>query len=202
MELIIIRHGLPIRRENADGSAADPPLSEVGQEQARRLAQWLEDEHLDAIYSSPMARALQTSDPVATMRTMEVAVHPGVAEYDQHSAAYVPLEELKRTDYVRWRELMDNKSFIEGDQEAFRRTVVDALSEIAARHRGERVAVVCHGGVINAWASDILRHEHVFFFDPVYTSINRFMVASTGQRSIISLNEAAHLRGLKPQAKG
>jgi 2,3-bisphosphoglycerate-dependent phosphoglycerate mutase len=202
MELIIIRHGLPIRRENADGTAADPPLSEVGHEQARRVAQWMEEEHLDAIYSSPMARALQTSDPVATMRSMDVAVHPGVAEYDQQSAAYVPLEDLKRTDYARWRHLMDTKSFVEGDPEAFRKTVVDALSEIASKHRGERVAVVCHGGVINAWASDILRHEHVFFFDPVYTSINRFMVASTGQRSIISLNETAHLRGLNSQPEG
>jgi probable phosphoglycerate mutase len=36
--------------------------------------------------------------------------------------------------------------------------------------------------------------RHVFFFDPTYTSVNRFMAASTGERSVISLNETAHLR--------
>ena len=41
MELILIRHGLPERVETEDGTPADPPLSEVGHEQARRMANWL-----------------------------------------------------------------------------------------------------------------------------------------------------------------
>lgn len=197
MELVIIRHGLPVRRETPDGTAADPPLSDVGIEQARRLAAWLADEVFDAVYSSPMRRAQETSEPMATDKDIEVRLHPGVAEYDQHSPSYIPLEQLRRENYAAWRELMETRAFGGDDPHVFRKTVVDALSEIAASHRGERVAVVCHGGVINAWASHVLGIEDVFFFNPTYTSINRFMVASSGQMSVVTLNEQAHLRGLE-----
>jgi 2,3-bisphosphoglycerate-dependent phosphoglycerate mutase len=196
MELVIIRHGLPITRVTDDGTAADPPLSEVGRKQAQRMADWLADEAFDAIYVSPLRRARETVAPLATSKGMGAEVHPGVAEFDQHSDTYIPLEELKVINYELWRRQMEEKRFGEADPHEFREVVVAALSEIAGSHRGGRVAVVCHGGVINAWASHVLGIHEVFFFDPTYTSINRFMVASTGQRSVVSLNEAAHLRGL------
>ncbi len=49
MELILIRHGLPLRVENTDGSPADPELGNDGVEQAQKLARWMKDEKLDAI---------------------------------------------------------------------------------------------------------------------------------------------------------
>ncbi len=55
MELLLIRHALPIRREDVDGPA-DPELSEAGRDQSMHLAQWLADERLDAVYASPMQR--------------------------------------------------------------------------------------------------------------------------------------------------
>ncbi len=194
MELVIIRHGLPVTRVTEDGTAADPPLSDVGHEQAQRMAEWLSDEEFDGLYVSPLLRARETCAPLAEQQGMEPEVHQGVAEFDQHSDTYIPLEELKVINYELWRRQMEDKRFGMEDPHSFREVVVAALSEIAGRHRGGRAAVVCHGGVINAWASHVLGMDEVFFFDPVYTSINRFMVASTGQRSVVSLNEAGHLR--------
>ncbi len=63
MELLLIRHGLPVRIENTDGTPADPPLSPAGLDQSRRLAQWLEFESIDALYASPMKRAHETAVP-------------------------------------------------------------------------------------------------------------------------------------------
>ena len=82
------------------------------------------------------------------------------------------------------------------DLEDFCRDVIAGLEEMANRNRGARVAVVCHGGVINIWASHVLGLGMKLFFDPRYTSLNRFMVSSAGHRSVVSLNEVAHLRGL------
>jgi len=59
------------------------------------------------------------------------------------------------------------------------------------------VAVVCHGGVINAYLMDVLdrRNPHVVgFFHPNYTSIHRVLVSERG-RTCIAMNETAHLRG-------
>ena len=57
MELILIRHGLPLRVEKTDGSPANPELSNEGMDQVERLVRWMKDEKLDAIYCSPLMRA-------------------------------------------------------------------------------------------------------------------------------------------------
>ena len=193
MDLIIIRHGLPLTVTGADG-AADPALSETGHEQAARVARWLADEHIDSLYSSPMNRAKQTAHPLAQLRQLEPIIRDGLAEYDQHSSSYVPLEELRRTNYDVWRERMKGGLMGDTDEAQFRQVVVQTIESIIAENPGGRVAIVCHGGVINAYASHILGVEKVLFFNPTYTSINRFAAARSGERTVLSLNEAAHLR--------
>jgi probable phosphoglycerate mutase len=194
MQLILVRHGLPERVETKDGSPADPPLSKQGVEQAERAARWLARERIDRVYASPMLRARQTAQPLGMALTAEVSIEQGVAEFDQNAQLYVPMEELKRTDYARWRAMMDSGFAGAFDPEAFQATVVEALERIIADNRGGSVAVVCHGGVINAWAARLLGLPRVLFFDPFYTSVNRFAAASSGPRSIVSLNETGHLR--------
>jgi probable phosphoglycerate mutase len=75
--------------------------------------------------------------------------------------------------------------------------VLDAVETIINDHRGERVAVVCHGGIINGYLSHILGLGEFArgFFYPNYTSINRVAAASSGERSIVTVNETSHLRG-------
>jgi probable phosphoglycerate mutase len=194
VELLLIRHALPVRLSRDDGSAADPQLSSVGRRQVERLAAWLESEHLDAIYTSPLRRARETASPLAAMRGLAPVVEPGVVEFDHQSSSYVPLEEIKATDYERWRALVDGGLYAGVDLPAFRRSVSAALERIIAAHPGGRVAVACHGGVINAWTAEVLGVAHLFVFEPAYTGISRFLAAGSGERSVMSLNETAHLR--------
>ena len=69
MELILIRHGLPLRVDNSEtGEEADPSLSPLGERQAEALANWLihgpAAQKIDAIYASPKRRALETVQPL------------------------------------------------------------------------------------------------------------------------------------------
>ena len=68
MDLVLIRHGLPERREDT----ADPPLTPEGVDQALRVAQMLSGEIVDAIYSSTMLRAIQTAEPYAALSGLEI----------------------------------------------------------------------------------------------------------------------------------
>jgi probable phosphoglycerate mutase len=192
LELILIRHGLPMHIENQDGQPADPPLSEIGRAQAEQMATWLQREAIDHLYSSPMARALETAQPLARAQGLEVDVREGVAEYDRQAEVYVPVEKLKQIDYDRWLRLM--KGDLDVDFGAFSTNVVETLETIVESHRGSRVAVTCHGGVINVWTAHVIGFAPRMFFNPDYTSINRFQCASSGERSVITLNEAIHLR--------
>ena len=194
MELLLIRHGLPIRVEREDGAPADPPLSAEGRDQAERVARWLSERDIDAIVASPLARALETAQPLAASKGLEIEVEPGVRELDAESAHYIPLEELREQDYEAWRAAMAGGLYAGVDVEAFRGEVVGACERIIAAHPARTVAVVCHGGVINAWASHVLGIEELLFFNPYYTSINRFFAASSGERSVATLGETPHLR--------
>jgi len=194
VELVLIRHALPLRVEGVSGTPADPALSEQGRLQVERLQRWLEGERIDAIYASPLRRAQETAAPLAAERGLEIVVEPGIAEFDRDSESYVPLEELKAENRAHWKELVDGGMYASLDIDAFRRTVVEAVERIVAAHARQRVALVCHGGVINAWAAHVLGVERPVFFEPGYTSLHRFLAASSGERSVLSLNEVAHLR--------
>jgi len=193
MELVLIRHGLPERIETTDGSPADPPLSGIGKKQALRMAEWLRNEEFDCIYASPMRRAHQTAEPLAQTSDQSIKLDPGVAEYDVDSDIYIPVEELKQVDYPRWKSLMEDGYNDPVAFAAFCDRVVDSVEKIIADNSGKKVAIVCHGGVINVWTAHTIGFVPRLFFNPDYTSINRYMAASSGERSVISLNQAVHL---------
>ena len=106
MELLLIRHGLPVRIERADGAPADPPLSQVGRGQSQRVARWLAAQPIDVIVSSPMVRAFETAQPLAEIKGCDIQIEPGVRELDADSESYIPLEELKEQDYEAWKAAM------------------------------------------------------------------------------------------------
>lgn len=193
MELILIRHALPLRVEKNDGTPADPGLSEKGIDQAQRLARWMQAERLDSIYSSPLSRARMTADFLAGTRDMKIAIEPGVQEFDNLSPSYVPMEELRNSNYDEWRDLMLGGFESRFDFASFKKRVVNSLESIVEKNKGKRVAVVCHGGVINIWAARVLGLDRYMFFAPEYTSVNRFLASGAGIRSVLSLNEFAHL---------
>ncbi len=197
MELLLIRHALPLRVE-LDRGAADPDLAPDGMAQARHLGAYLASERLDGLYASPMRRARQTAEALLPGRDLEIVTSPGVAEWDMNSPEYVPVEELKAADDPRWRALVEGEWSSDETEEEFRTRVVTTIERHIADHRGQRIAVVCHGGVINAYLAHLLSlgngYERGFFY-PNYTSIHRVAAASTGQREIVTINETSHLRG-------
>ena len=195
MELLLIRHALPIRREVSEGPA-DPPLSTDGVRQAELLAEYLASEEIDAIYASPLLRAQQTAQPLSVRIGCEIIDNPGIAEFDQHSSEYIPVEELKASGDPRLAEFLLGEGDEFDDHDEFRGRVMNSIERIISDHGGDRVAVVCHGGVINLYAGDVLglNVEGPGFFYPNYTSITRIAASRSGVRSIVTLNETSHLR--------
>jgi probable phosphoglycerate mutase len=197
MELLFIRHALPLRVEGFDGPA-DPELSEAGQHQARYLADYLAFERIHAVFASPLRRAIQTAEPVAARQSVEVTLSDGIAEYDREASEYIPVEQLKAEGLPGWQDVLtgDVHRSVGVDPHEFRSGVVEAVEAIIAAHPGEKVAAVCHGGVINAYLTHVLAiPDPSGFFYPNYTSIHRIAAARSGERSLLSLNETCHLRG-------
>jgi probable phosphoglycerate mutase len=194
VELLLIRHALPARVVRDDGLAADPELTDLGHRQAAAMTAWVTQEPIDALYVSPLLRALQTAAPLAERLRLEALVVDAIAEYDRHDPVYIPLEEIKAARDHRWEQMLADNGTAE--RRAWRALVVDAMEQIVAANPSRRVAVVCHGGVINAYLSHVMGIDSPMFFEPGYASVHRVIAASTGQRSVSTLNEAPYLRGL------
>jgi probable phosphoglycerate mutase len=202
MELVLVRHAQPVRVDEGEvDGAADPGLSEHGTVQARRLADWLAHETFDAVVTSPLRRARETAAPLADALGLLAEVDAGVTEYDATAGAYIPIEDLRAAKDERWYATIEGRWADAGgvDPAEFQRQVVPAMNALVERFAGHRVVVVTHGGVLNVFLAHVLRTETLLFFHPEYTSISRVRAARSGERSVTSLNETAHLHARRIQ---
>jgi broad specificity phosphatase PhoE len=199
MDLLWIRHGEPERIEPGTGVRADPALTARGQEQARRLADWLAVEPIDAVLASPMRRAVDTAAPVAAALGCNLEIVDGLIEYDNNSDHYIPMEELRLNKDERWTAMVEGRwdEFGADLPDVFRARVDETVTQIVERFAGKRVAAVCHGGVINVALGAVLGVAQPLWFEPGYTSVSRMLASRSGVRSIASINELAHLTGTR-----
>ena len=189
----MIRHARPIRIDGGDGPA-DPSLNPEGVEQAAALCDWWAPFGADGLVSSPMARAVETAAPLAAAWGYTPTVVDDIREYDAHMPTYVPVEEMQ-ADPAIWQAVVEQwlSPEAELERQAFRERVVVAIDEVAASFDGaDRLAIVCHGGVINAYVTRALNLPGTMIFEPFYTSVTRLMWRD-GHRQVVSMNEAPHL---------
>jgi probable phosphoglycerate mutase len=160
------------------------------------MAAYLASENIDAVYASPLRRARETAQPLIEKLGIQYEICEGVAEFDRNSNEYVPIEELRATNDPRWQKMMQGEWDETADSpEVFRDRVISSINELIERHPGEKVAVVCHGGVINQYLAYVLGiSTQMGFFYPQYTSIHRVAASRSGAKSIVSINESSHLR--------
>lgn len=196
-ELVLVRHGLP-ERGLTGPDLADPWLSDRGRTEAGLLADFLADEGFTAIYSSPRRRALETVAPISAATGLPVITLDGLAEFDKHSDEYLFFDDLQKAGDPRYKAcLRGDLSAWNTDYPTFRAEVMEAITEITAKHVGERVLVSSHGGAMNTMLGAVLGLDRMWFFYPKHTGICRVAVDHRRNRMrIISLNEHSHLRGL------
>ena len=202
MELVLVRHAEPMRVAPGEiDGPVDPGLTTRGADQARRLARWLAADRVDHVVVSPLRRAAETAAPLVEALGASVEIDERITEYDHRADHYIPVEELRENRDERWTAMIEGRwqEFGADDPEAFRARVVPALEDLVTEHPGERVIVVGHGGVINVYTAHVLGLDRFLWADVGYTSITRVAAARTGERSLLTLNETAHLVAVREE---
>lgn len=190
MQLILVRHALPERVQDVE--RADPQLTELGHQQAKRLVGALSGDNVSALYASPLARARQTAAPLGEPRILD-----GLREYDSDASHYVPVHEMAEHDPVAWERMLAGLLPAHVDVAAFTARADAALEGIVAAHPGRAsVVVVAHAGVINVWLAHLLGIEAPLAFPLDYTGITRVLAGRDGRRVVRSVNEIAHVADL------
>ena len=153
--LLLVRHGeTDWNRDGRWQGHADAPLNERGQEQARALADQLAREEIAAVYTSDLSRARETAEIIAARVGTPVHVDPRLREVDVGGWSGLTTAEIRTRfpeDVTRWHDGDPSHAFDGGETyTAMGERVVAAVAEISARHAGEQVLVVLHGGPIRA----------------------------------------------------
>lgn len=198
MQLLLIRHALPLRTRAGEGS--DPELADLGWEQAARLPGALARFPISRLVSSPQRRALQTVEPVAAETGLRVDVDDRLAEYDRGLGHYVPIEEVRAERPADWERMAAGKLPESVDTEAFRARVREALADIAAAaDHDQTVAVFSHGGVINAVLHEVLDTARLLSFPIDYASVTQLRRSRQGFTTVAAVNGVEHVWDLLPR---
>jgi len=159
--LLLVRHGeTDWNRDGRWQGHSDTQLNDTGREQARRVAGELGD--VDVIYSSDLARARETADIIAAqLGGLEVNVDRRLRErsfgaWEGRTAPEIETDFAEQ--HARWRAGNGAGADDAEPFDAFGNRVRHFLEDLLAKHPGETVLVVAHGGsirVIHALASGL-----------------------------------------------
>jgi probable phosphoglycerate mutase len=185
--LLLARHGeTDWNREHRWQGHADPPLNDVGREQARQLVGLLAGTRLDAVYSSEHRRARDTAAVDGLANELRVVALPALREIDVGEWSGLTSTEIQARfpdGWIRHSEGEDGWERGESHSEMSAR-IARAATEIAAAHPDGQVLCVLHGGVIRAL---LARAESVELGEyrrsrrgPINGSVTRIAVGEAG----------------------
>jgi probable phosphoglycerate mutase len=197
MQLLLVRHALPLRNEPGEGS--DPDLASLGRDQARRLPAALARFPITRLVSSPQRRAVQTGQPVSDAMKLPLQIDERLAEYDRGMSHYMPLEEVREQRPDDWNRMAAGQLPGSVDTDAFRARVLAGLRDvIAGVDHDDTVAVFTHGGVINVVLHDVLGTPNPLGFPIDYASVTLLRHSRKGRFTVGGVNNIEHVWDLLP----
>ena len=181
----------------------DIPLNETGLSQAQHLARALaESEDMDAVYASDLSRALTTAQAIAQVVGQTVTTHVGLRE--RHFGAFQGRTyheiETELPDHAwHWRKRTPDWTPPGGGESlvALRERVVSTVNDIAARHSGQNIVLVAHGGVLDILyrAATRLTLQAPRTWQLTNTAVNRLLWTPEGL-TLVGWADTRHLETL------
>lgn len=205
MILFCVRHGES--GFNAEGriqGQADVSLSPRGRKQAEALASAMAKLPIQAIYSSPLARAMETAEPVAAALRLPIRTDPRLMEINAgvfQGLRWTEIELSHPAEAARW--MAQEPDFVIPGGESRRALMVRGRAALEAiRETGlPQILVVAHGGVLTGAIKSLLEiaadRNPFSLFNAAISRIdwgNHFR--------LMTLNQTDHLRGVNDDGEG
>jgi broad specificity phosphatase PhoE len=205
MRLILVRHGeTESNRAGLVLGQADLELTKHGRWQAEQVARSLEDEAIDAIYSSPLKRALATAEPIARRHELEVQVEEGLIEMDIGEMEGLTYREVRERypqflqvwlgGRAAYEPMPGGERLLDVQERAWQ-----AVERIRERHDRDAVVAVAHNFVILAILCRSLGLDLADFRRLRQSVAAKSVLEIRDDRfMLVSLNDTCHLEG-EPQ---
>ncbi len=203
LEIILVRHGETAYNANETfRGRADVPLNETGLKQARLLGEYLSQEKIDHVYSSPLKRAVKTAEAIATPQKLKVKRVENLNDIDCGEWKGLTLKEVqeKYTEiYQDWVDTPEQVKIPGGESlEDVRRRALPFVQDAVTRCPEGKIVLVSHRAVNKVLICSLLGLNNSMFwsFKLDTGAITRF--SYDGKRTaLISHNDTSFLRPLK-----
>jgi len=199
VRLILIRHGLTLwNHELRYQGHTDTKLSSDGIRQALALRERIRDEKLTAIFSSDLARAVETAKIIAAPHRLEVQINPLLREINFGVWEGLTYQDIER-DYPEqlkiWRDAPHLLTVERAETFAeLKERALKGLQEILSAYPTGNIAVVTHGGTIAAMLCGLLNEplSNMWKYRQKNAAIN--IVVIKGKEVALELmNDTSHL---------
>ena len=200
--LYLIRHGATASNERIppilQGSGIDSPLSDSGQQQAEATGQLLADRRLDAVFSSPMSRAVSTAEAIAAPHDLAVLTVPELHEIDVgqwEGMDWGTISEQTPDEYRRFMEDSGANGYLGGEsyQDVLDR-VWPVFIDLIEKNEGRHIAIVAHKAVNRALLANLLGFEMRRAKDvPQDNCCLNVITTRNGDPKLETLNSTLHL---------
>lgn len=202
MRLILVRHAETV--QNSAGvvqGRADNVLSDLGREQAAALGDWLAQEPLCAVYSSPLQRARATAAAVAAPHRLDVTLEADLVEMDIGLMEGLTGPELRERHPEFLQAWMSERAAsvpMPGGGESLAQVEARAgaaVERIIVEHAEGSVAVVSHNFVVLSLVCRVLALPlHNFRRLRHHVAGATIVDVGTARRTVVHFNEVCHLR--------
>jgi broad specificity phosphatase PhoE len=202
--VLLIRHAQS--KGNAErrfGGHTATPLSARGLKQAEATARTLKSESLTAIYSSDLARAIETASPLSKMTGLPINGSVAFRERSVGVMEGLTFEEAAQQHPDQYAALLrrDFEQVLTGG-ESYRQLLDRArekLDEIIAQNRGGKIAVFSHTGTICILVLHLMGALDSPELKPVWIAsgncgITRFELRDDGFVRVLTVNDTSHLQ--------
>jgi len=145
-QIILVRHGeTEWNVTEVFRGRIDIGLNETGMKQAELLAEYLRGLRIDAVYSSPLKRALTTAEKIAGCHRLEVVVTPGLIDLDFGEWQGLPRQEARgryKELYAQWLSHPERVRMPAGESlDDVRKRAMGVVDEVIAKYEGSVVLV-------------------------------------------------------------
>lgn len=189
--LYIVRHGQSEGNVNGDIVGTNPPLTEVGIEQAKKLAELLTPITIDSVFASNLIRAKQTAEYIAHSKGLAISEFPEIRErhfgsleglksthaWKKHRQSLDEYFQAPLAEQLKWKVVEDMESL-----EDVLSRVLPFFENITSAHKDKTILLVTHANVI------ISLLAHFAFVE----SLNQLPYGSIQNTSYIKLQENAN----------
>ena len=204
-KVYLVRHGqTEWNKKLTFRGRVDIPLNEAGHMEAQALSHALKDKNIEAIYTSPLKRSIETAQPVAKFFHLEIVPVQGLIDINYGDWEGLSFHEVKKRygdQYKGWEKSPDLIRFPNGEtlDEAKERSF-RAFKNIVKESPDKSILIIPHRVINKILLCALLNIGNSHFWEIKQDTGCINLIEYSRDRFVLStMNDTCHLKGITDQ---